>query len=86
MHLPLDWPRINQFPEYFTIEKDKRYRIIPVDSQKEMIVSGNDLNNGYPIKIKSGKTIKLIISDYTIIINLRSQPPNPPNGGLPALT
>ena len=20
MHLPLDWPRINQFPEYFTVE------------------------------------------------------------------
>jgi hypothetical protein len=63
MHLPLDWPRINQFPEYFTVEKDKKYRIIPAESQREMNVSGNDLNNGYNIKIKSGKTIELIISD-----------------------
>ena len=27
MHLPEDWPRINQFPEYFTVDKDKNYSI-----------------------------------------------------------
>jgi hypothetical protein len=84
MHLPLDWPRINQFPEYFTIEKDKRYRIIPVDSQTEMIVSGNDLNNGYPVKIKSGKTIRLIISNTQINPPTSEvNPPTPQMGGYP---
>ncbi|MBK7710324.1 MAG: hypothetical protein IPJ37_04775 [Bacteroidales bacterium] len=27
MHLPEDWPRINQFPEYFTLDKNNSYSI-----------------------------------------------------------
>ena len=28
MHMPLDWPRINQFPEWFTIGKNGNYELI----------------------------------------------------------
>jgi hypothetical protein len=62
MHLPIDWPRINQFPEYFTVEESKKFRIITDNSKMELFVSGNDLKNGYQISIKGGKTVKLIIS------------------------
>ncbi len=61
MHLPLDWPRINQFPEYFTIEKEKSYRIVTGEANKEQIINGPDLLNGYPVKIKAGRSLKLMI-------------------------
>jgi hypothetical protein len=61
MHLPLDWPRINQFPEYFTIENGKRYTIISGSSNKDMVISGEDLREGLPVKVKGGKTLKLIV-------------------------
>jgi hypothetical protein len=62
MHLPIDWPRINQFPEYFTIEKEKTYKIIPANGRVEMFVSGNDLKKGFQVKIKGGQTTLLIIN------------------------
>jgi hypothetical protein len=62
MHLPIDWPRINQFPEYFTVEKDKSYSIISEKSRKDQIITGNELRDGYPLKVKKGRTIKLIVT------------------------
>jgi len=62
MHLPFDWPRINQFPEYFTIDKGKSYTIKSGDSRKEKIISGTKLIEGFPVKVRKGETLKLIIS------------------------
>jgi len=61
MHLPIDWPRINQFPEYFTVESGRTYVIIPENSRTELFVSGEDLRKGFQIKIKGGKTVRLIV-------------------------
>jgi hypothetical protein len=61
MHLPLDWPRINQFPEYFTADKEKEYTITSNFSHKDQKISGEELQNGLPVKIKAGSTVKIII-------------------------
>jgi hypothetical protein len=61
MHLPLDWPRINQFPEYFTVEKDKSYTISSTEAAKDHTINGTELLNGLSVKIKKGETVKLII-------------------------
>ncbi len=60
MHLPSDWPRINQFPEYFTVEKDKTYQII-TDENAELMIPGEELQKGYPVKVRKGTSLKLII-------------------------
>jgi len=60
LNLPLDWPRINQFPEYFTAESDRDYIIIS-DSKKAVTISGTDLRSGIPVKIKPGKSVRIII-------------------------
>lgn len=65
MHLPIDWPRINQFPEYFTVEKGRTYSIIPGNSKVEMFVSGEDLRKGFQIGIDGGTTVKLIVNPFT---------------------
>lgn len=61
MHLPLDWPRINQFPEYFTAEKGKNYTIINGSVKNELNISGDELREGYAVKLKGGKPVKLIV-------------------------
>ncbi|MCJ7448158.1 MAG: hypothetical protein MUO72_10715 [Bacteroidales bacterium] len=61
MHLPLDWPRINQFPEYFTMEKEKSYSVSSNISHLNQIISEEELQEGLPVKIKAGSTVKLII-------------------------
>jgi len=60
LNLPIDYPRINQFPEWFTAEIGKEYSL--VSSQKELSgkYSGNQLLDGIPIKLTQGE--KLIIS------------------------
>jgi hypothetical protein len=61
MHLPIDWPRINQFPEYFTVEKGKSYSIITNKNQKDQQITGEKLMDGYSLKIKKGETIRIKI-------------------------
>ena len=60
LHLPIDYPRINQFPEWFTAKVGEEYSV--VSSQKEISgkYSGNQLLEGIPVKLKKGEN--LIIS------------------------
>lgn len=60
MHLPFDWPRINQFPEYFTVEKDKIYRI-EMGKEKIFTITGKELQNGYQVQVPKGSCLELII-------------------------
>jgi hypothetical protein len=62
MHLPLDWPRINQFPEYFTMENGRKYSIIMDKSVKSQVITGEELMKGYPVSVNKGETLKLIVS------------------------
>lgn len=59
-NLPIDYPRINQFPEWFTSEDGKEYSI--VSSQKEITgkYSGKQLLDGIHIQIKPNE--QLVIS------------------------
>jgi hypothetical protein len=55
LNLPIDYPRINQFPEWFTVEEGKEYSL--VSSQKELNgkFSGKQLLEGIPVKLKAGE-------------------------------
>lgn len=61
LHLPIDYPRINQFPEWFTAEDGMEYSI--VSSQKNLTgkFTGKQLTEGLPVKIKSGEKLILVI-------------------------
>ncbi len=52
LKLPLDYPRINQFPEWFTANKGERYRV-QVAGNSAPRVSGSKLIAGLPIKLAS---------------------------------
>lgn len=55
--LPLDYPRINQFPEWFTVKAELRYRI-RVDDESALTVSGQDLH-AFPIRLKPNQTVRI---------------------------
>ncbi|MEM9834387.1 MAG: hypothetical protein AAF944_27410 [Bacteroidota bacterium] len=55
MHLPTDWPRINQFPEWFTAEKDQRYEVVIVNQATKEVYTSIQLQNGIPFNAEPGK-------------------------------
>jgi len=57
MNLPMDWARINQFPEWFTGDKDREiYAAGIMTSPKSIKFQGNQLNRWYcALKIKDNK-------------------------------
>jgi hypothetical protein len=57
LHLPLDYPRINQFPEWFVVQTGKKYGLLKNKSQKKQNFSGDDLQKGIPLTVKGGETL-----------------------------
>jgi hypothetical protein len=51
-NLPADYPRLNQFQEWFTVQRDSRYKLTVADSDKtfdERTVDGSALLEGLQI-------------------------------------
>ncbi len=57
LHLPIDYPRINQFPEWFVAESGKSYSILATKKGLKGIYYGKDLLNGLPVNLKSGEKL-----------------------------
>ena len=54
MHMPFDWPRINQFPEWFTSKKDGNYKLIDYREEREQTFSDRQLREGIPLLLHKG--------------------------------
>jgi hypothetical protein len=72
MNMPLDWPRINQFPQWFTVERDKRYTVRDPASNSINTCTGTQLQEGIDINLKSGIQSRLIVSQTPIIESVKS--------------
>ncbi len=59
MKLPMDWPRINQFPEWFTLTPGKEYRVIQSNTGGSSIYKAEDLERGLNIKLSPGKLLQI---------------------------
>jgi hypothetical protein len=62
MYLPFDYPRINQFPEWFTAEATKDYEI-KIGDAPARVVKGHDLY-ALPLKVGAGETLRLTVAPY----------------------
>ena len=62
MRMPVDYPRINQFPEWFTVEASKQYRIRNRATGETSVLQGSDLSRGIPVSLSAGTEILLDIS------------------------
>jgi hypothetical protein len=59
MHYPADYPRINQFQEWFTVDDNKTYRINNTGSTKTTVFSGKALAKGMNVDVKPGEVLYL---------------------------
>jgi len=57
MHLPVDYPRINQFQQWFTVEPGRKYEITYFPSGKRETYTGKDLKEGLSVGIKAGEKV-----------------------------
>jgi hypothetical protein len=61
LHLPLDYPRINQFPEWFTVEAQKTYQIKSSYIKERMKILDEELLKGWETTIKAGDEVRIIV-------------------------
>jgi hypothetical protein len=60
-HLPLDYPRINQFPQWFTINAEDKYRIQTNNQSSSFTVSGRDLLDGFSANLTAAKELYIVL-------------------------
>jgi hypothetical protein len=54
LHLPADYPRINQFPEWFTVSDDRAYAVRDLLTGRVRNVSGRRLARGLRLRVGPG--------------------------------
>lgn len=61
MKMPLDYPRINQFPEWFTVEAGRSYHVSvgasPCETQ-----TGQELIAGLPANLAAGQSMRITVT------------------------
>ncbi|MHC4463847.1 MAG: DUF6807 family protein [Planctomycetota bacterium] len=61
MKMPIDWPRINQFPEWFTVQSGKIYTLRDLTSNVNKAYTGQQLQQGITIELRPGSERRLLI-------------------------
>ena len=61
LNLPIDYPRINQFPEWFTIDPSADYQITASDKSLSTSYSGAKLLEGIRLKLFAGQRLIIAI-------------------------
>ncbi|HTV01242.1 MAG TPA: hypothetical protein VMF13_11915 [Luteitalea sp.] len=62
LHLPVNYPRLNEWPEWFTVEHDRRYRV-QVGSGTPTDRLGSELVQGLALTLKAGEAVKIEVLD-----------------------
>jgi hypothetical protein len=62
LRLPSDWPRINSYPEWFTVEPERRYRVLDVGTGETSVHSGAELSRGLDLGLKPGERRRLVVT------------------------
>ena len=61
MRMPIDWPRINQFPEWFTAHAEKRCDLLDLTANTKKTIMGKDLAAGIDITLKAGSEKHILV-------------------------
>jgi len=56
MRLPLDYPRINQFPEWFAVEPTRSYQVNS-EGQGTQVHTGGELASGWKLQLTAGDSV-----------------------------
>jgi hypothetical protein len=58
MRLPIDYPRINQFPEWFTAQEQQPYRVEDMSDGSQRTITGKELADGVKVELKAGQELR----------------------------
>jgi hypothetical protein len=62
LNQPLDWPRINQFPEWYTVEPGVTYELFDLTEGTRTLYTGEELARGVPLQLGAGQSRRLVLS------------------------
>jgi hypothetical protein len=60
MHFPVDYPRINQFQQWYTLDISKNYSV-KIGNQTPMNREGKILASGLTVNVKPNETLYISI-------------------------
>ena len=60
--LPMDWPRINSYPEWYTVDERARYRVLDVSTRRRRTMTGEELARGLAVEAQPRRQVRLEIS------------------------
>jgi len=63
MNLPMDWPRINQFPEWFTVDPKSRYVLDSETGKLSGSFGGKQLIEGVSLEIKPQEILGIMVRE-----------------------
>ena len=61
MNLPIDWPRINQFPEWYTVVPSAKYELVEIESGISRTIGGDALLNGLATTLSENETKRFLL-------------------------
>ena len=64
LHYPADYPRINQYQEWFVVEKNLSYHLKNIQAGTLNKIKGSLLAKGLEVEVKAGETIFLEITRF----------------------
>lgn len=62
LRLPADWPRINQFPEWFTVQRSRNYAIRDRTGSAPRRQTGAQLAAGYSLSLPANAKLELTVA------------------------
>ena len=65
LHLPIDYPRINQFPEWFIAEDQKEYRLVGNKYKSKEYLTGTELKNGIELNLTAGIDYHFVVEEVS---------------------
>jgi hypothetical protein len=63
LHLPVDYPRINQYQQWFTVYPEKKYVVNFVQTGRSQVFDGKDLIDGLAVSIRPEEAMFLKIRE-----------------------
>ena len=57
LHLPIDYPRINQFPEWFIADREKKYVLVSSNQNLNGQYYGDELIEGITINLEDDRPV-----------------------------
>jgi len=61
LRLPVNYPRLNEWPEWFVAETGARYRFEDMGHRRVSMIDGAEMHDGLPLSLVAGEQQRLSV-------------------------